>query len=415
MVAPAPLAALHPFSPEILEAPAVFDRRLRAEAPVHRDPHSGVFLVSTYALVAKAARDHATFSNQFARALAPSSAPPAEVIEAMREGWPPVDTMLTADPPGHHRYRKLVNKAFLPRRVDALEPHVEAVANELLDGFAGEGRVELVGRFAQPLPLTVIAEQLGVPREELPTFRRYTDGFVAQLGGLASPAEQVEAARLILAFQRDFAARLEARREAPREDILSALVHARAEEERPLDVAEMLSVLQQILVAGNETTASALAEGVRLLIEHPEQQARVRRDPSLVPGLVEEVLRLATPTANMWRVATCDTELGGVAIPKDALLLLRYASANRDETVFPEPDVFDVTRENAGEHLAFGVGIHFCLGARLARMELRVGFRTLLERLEALAFAGDAASLRYRLNVLLRGLERLPLTFRARR
>lgn len=382
---------------------------------MHRDPHTGIFLVSTYALVQRAARDWETFSNRFgAVMMAGAGPPPPEVLEVVKEAYPPVDTMLTADPPAHHRFRKLVNKAFLPRRVDALEPHAEAIAHRLVDGFVAEGRVELVGRFAQPLPLTLIAEQLGVPREELPTFRRFTDGFVAQLGGMADAQGQLEAARLIVEFQRYFAARLEERRRDPQDDILSDLVHARVEGERPLDVPEMLSILQQILVAGNETTASAIAEGVRLLIEHPETRALVRREPERIPDLVEEVLRLATPTANMWRIASRDTELGGVAIPEGAILLLRYGSANRDEAVFPDPDRFDLRRPNAGEHLAFGSGVHFCLGARLARMEMRVAFRALLARLDDWALDPAAPPPRPRPNVLLRGLGALPLTFRPR-
>ncbi|MDX1648680.1 MAG: cytochrome P450 [Myxococcota bacterium] len=414
-MAAAPLSAIHPFSPDVLRDPGAFDRRLRAEAPVHRDPHTGIFLVSTWDRVREAARDWETFSSRFARAMGGGGAtPPPEVEAPAREGWPLVDTMLTEDPPAHHRFRKLVNKAFLPKRVDALAPRAEGIAHALIDAFAADGRCELRARFAQPLPLTVIAEQLGVPREDLPTFRRFTEGFVAQLGGMADREGRAEAARLILAFQRYFAERLEARRRAPADDILSDLVHARVEDERPLDVAEMLSILQQILVAGNETTASAIVEGVALLIDHPDQMARVRAEPTRIPALVEEVLRLATPTANMWRVATRDTELGGVAIPKGSMLMLRYASANRDEAVFPEPDRFDVARPNAGEHLAFGSGVHFCLGARLARMEMTVAFRVLLERLEDLAFDPERPRPRHVPNLLLHGLEALPLVFRPR-
>jgi cytochrome P450 len=184
--------------------------------------------------------------------------------------------------------------------------------------------------------------------------------------------------------------------------------------ERPLDVAESLSILQQLLVAGNETTGSAIAEGMWLLVQNPVELARVEADPGLVPNLVEEVLRLATPTANMWRVVTRDTELAGVAIPKGSFALLRYASANRDEAHFPDPDRFDVTRANAGEHLAFGHGIHFCLGAALARAEMAVAFRTLLARLADWRLDPQAPEPRHKPNALLRGLEALPLRFRAR-
>ena len=218
-----------------------------------------------------------------------------------------------------------------------------------------------MSRYAQLLPLTVIAEQLGVPREDLPKFRRWSDGFVAQLGQMADLETQVEAARMIVEFQHYFAERLEGRRKEPRDDIISDIANAFVEDERPLDTAESLSILQQLLVAGNETTASAIAEGMLLLVQHPDQLALVEAEPAHLPGLVEEVLRLATPTANMWRVTTEDTSLAGVEIPKGAFALLRFASANRDETHFPDPDRLDVARPNAGDHLALGYGVHFCL------------------------------------------------------
>jgi cytochrome P450 len=168
------------------------------------------------------------------------------------------------------------------------------------------------------------------------------------------------------------------------------------------------------LVAGNETTASAIVEGVWLLVQHPEQLARVRREPALVPNLVEEVLRLATPTANMWRIATRDTEVAGVAIPANSICMVRFAAANRDPAQFPDPDRFDVARANAGEHLAFGLGIHHCLGAALARKELAVAFRTLLARLDDFALDASAPAPRHRPNVLLWGFDSLPITFRRR-
>jgi len=264
------------------------------------------------------------------------------------------------------------------------------------------------------LPLSVIADQLGVPRADLPKFKRWTDGFTAQLSGLATGEDAREAVRRIVEFQGYFAARIEEAKRAPREDILSDLVRARVDGERPLDLPETLSILQQLLVAGNETTASAIAEGLLLLIRHPEQLRLVREDPSLVPNLVEEVLRLATPTASMWRKAKRDVQLGGVAIPAGSMLLLRFASANRDETRFADPDRFDVRRANASEHLAFGHGIHFCIGASLARKEMRIAFRALLDRFDALRLAAGRPEPSYKPSVLLRGLGELHLEFARR-
>jgi cytochrome P450 len=364
-LARAPLAEINPFDPAVLADPWLYYRRVRESAPVYRHPKLGIVLVSSYRAVSEVVRNWEAFSNRFGQFL--GAEPPEEVRAVAREGYPPVDTMLTADPPEQRRFRGLVNKAFSARRVDALEPRIREIARELAEDLAARGQAEMLAEFAQPLPLTVIAEQLGAPREDLRLFRRWTDGFVAQLSGVADRAGQVEAAKLIVEFQKYFASRLEERRANPREDILSDIVHARLEGERPLDVPEMLSILQQLLVAGNETTASAIVEGLWLLLANPDELARVRRRPELVPNLVEEVLRMATPTANMWRVCRKTTTVEGVEIPSGSLCMLRFAAANRDPAVFPDPDRFDVTRANARDHLAFGLGIHHCIGASLAR------------------------------------------------
>ena len=407
------VAALSDFSlfdPATLAEPLEFYAALRREAPVHRDP-TGIFLVSTYELVVEASRHPEVFSNRFAEAMAGQVARDPASVEIAREGWPPVDTMLTADPPEQKRFRSLVNKAFSKRRVQKLVPRIEVLADELLERFAAKGRVELRSEFAVPLPLTVIAEQLGVPRSDLARFKKWSDGFVAQLSQMADRDQQLEAARMIVEFQHYFAKVVESRSAEPQDDIITDLVHARVEGERPLDMAETLSILQQLLVAGNETTASAISEGMWLLIRNPDQLAKVRERPELVPNMIEEVLRLATPTANMWRVTKADTELGGVAIPAGSFVMLRYASANRDEAVFPEPDRFDVERENVAEHIAFGKGIHFCLGAELARAEMNVAFPRLLERLRSPRLAAGAPPPRYVPNILLHGLESLEIEF----
>ncbi|MGH7289541.1 MAG: cytochrome P450 [Myxococcota bacterium] len=411
MSAPPALAAQNPFDRALLQDPWDYYRRVREHAPVYREPNTGIFLISSFRAVSEVVRDWERFSNRFARAMGGLGEPPPEVRELAKNGYPVVDTMLTADPPEQKRFRKLVNKAFSAKRVETLAARVEQIANELVDRFAEQGRAELLTQFAQPLPLTVIAEQLGAPREDLKLFRRWTDGFVAQLSGVADLSGQVEAARLIVEFQHYFAARLEERRKHPHDDIISDIVHAQVEEERPLDVTEMLSILQQLLVAGNETTASAIVEGLWLLIQHPDQLGKVQSDLSLVPRLVEEVLRMATPTANMWRICTQDSEIEGTKIPAGSICMLRFAAANRDPAQFPEPDRFDALRANAGEHLAFGLGIHHCIGAALARKEMNVAFRTLLGRLEGFALDASAPAPRHRPSVLLWGFDSLPVCF----
>ena len=407
------LATFNPFDPEVQAQPWEYNDRLVAEAPVHREANTGLILVSSHAHVSEVLSDHETFSNRFMLMMGggKKAKVPDAVAEVMKEGFPPVDTMLTADPPEQRRFRSLVNKGFSLRRVSALAPRIEALATELIDGFARDGRAELRSQFAVPLPLTVISEQLGVAREDLALFKKWSDGFVAQLSGMASPEEQVKAWKLIVEFQKYFEKVLKDRAENPRQDILSAVVNARVEGERPLDMAECLSILQQLLVAGNETTASAICEGIYLLLENPDELARLRAEPELIPNAVEEVLRMATPTANMWRVCVKDTELGGVEIAAGSAMLVRFSAANRDPVIFPNPHRFDVGRENANEHLALGAGVHFCLGAQLARLEMAQSFGALLERLPNLRKAPGSPPPAYPPNILLRGMTELPIEF----
>jgi cytochrome P450 len=409
-----PLAASTPMSPDVLQCPHEYNARLRREAPVYRCPHTGIVFVSDYDTVCKVAKDHQTFSNRFGQAMRADTEIDPRLIEAQKEGYPPVDTMLTQDPPLHRRYRGMVNEAFTARRVATLEPAIERVCEELIERFADTGRCEFVEDFAERVPMTVIADQLGVPLTDYELFKRWSDAFVAQLSRLATPDEEVEAVKLIVQFQKYFAAKIEERRADPKDDIISDIVHARFENERPLDIPEMLSILQQLLVAGNETTTHCIAEGILLLIDNPDQHALLKANPALVTNFTEEVLRLATPTANMWRVATADTEINGVAVPKGGMVQIRFSSADRDEAVFPQPDRLDVTRPNVRSHIAFGHGVHMCIGASLARGELNVAFRVLIEKLDNFALDCPREELHYAPNVLLRGLSTLPIRFTRR-
>jgi cytochrome P450 len=337
--------------------------------------------------------------------------PDDDVQAIMRDGFPPVNTLLTNDPPAHARYRGLVNKAFSARRVALLEPSVRAIAETLVDGFAGDGEVELVSQFAVPLPLTVIADALGVPREDMPAFKRWSDDSVAPLGGMISHERELECARSIVEFQRYFEAKLEERRQAPRDDLLSDLLSARLDGVEPLNTAELLSIIQQLLVAGNETTTNMIASGVLLLLSHPDQRAAVHADPSLVANTVEETLRLESPVQGLFRSAKADTEIGGVPVPAGARLVLMYASGNRDEAAFAEAESFDVCRDNAREHLAFGQGVHYCLGAPLARLEGVIALQTLLTRLPNLRLAPARNDFTHTPSFILRGLKALHLAF----
>lgn len=414
-IARCPLAEINAFDPAILDDPHPYFARLRTEAPVFRDPKTNIVSVSTYDLIMEAARQPMLFSNEFGQALNSGGADldPVE-LEIMQQGILVPSTMLTADPPVHTRYRKLAMKAFTYKRVEKMSAYVAEVANQLIDGFIDQGQCEFKTAFANHLPMTVIADSLGVPRADMDKFRRWSDAFVVQLGGVSDRETRQEAARRINEFQRYFIDIIEAKRANPGDDVISDLVHADLSEEgdtRKMDHPELISIIQQLLVAGNETTAHSLTAGLFYLISNPDQMAKVLGDPESIPAFIEETLRYLSPTNNMWRVATDDTTLGGEPIRKGDILLLRFGSGNRDADHFPDPDRFDVTRENPREHLAFGAGIHTCLGASLARKEMQTAFPIILDRLKNPRFIRGANSFRYNPNILLRGVLELHIAF----
>lgn len=404
------LARINFFSPEIVESPFEANALARREAPVYHVPGTPIFMVSTYDLICEAAANPAVFSNNFSEALQGNAREDPEIRAVLAQGWPQVNTLLTADPPEHTRFRKLVNLAFSPARVNKLEDGIVAIVDGLVDRLLEKRRCEFVTEFCVPLPVTVIADQLGVPREDLRLFKEWSDAFADRLGGMLTREQELECARKIVAFQHYMKAKLDERAREPRDDLLSDLVQARVEGERPLDTAELLNIVQQLLVAGNETTTNTIAAGMLLLIQNPDQLAKVQARPELVKNMVEEVLRLETPTNSMWRVVKQDTVLGGVRIPARSMVLLRFGSGNRDETKFPDPDRFDVERRNASLHLSFGRGIHTCIGAMLSRKETNLAFQRILARMRGLRLA-PGNDLRHHSNVLLRGLKRLEIEY----
>jgi cytochrome P450 len=411
-----PLHEINAFDPELLQDPYPYFARLRAEAPVFRDPKTGIVSVSTFELITKVNTQPRIFSNNFSEQLRSGSAAQIDPDELaiLSQGVIPKNTMLTADPPDHTRYRKLAMKAFTYKRVEGMGDYVAKVANALIDRFARDGACEFKTAFANHLPMTVIADALGVPRADMDRFHTWSDAFVAQLGGVADKAARLDAARKIVEFQKYFIDKIEEKRRSPTEDIISDLVHADLAEEgdpRKMDHAELLSILQQLLVAGNETTAHSLTAGLFYLISNPDQMARLIADPSLTANFVEETLRYLSPTNNMWRLVTQDAEIGGVPVRKGELVLLRYGSGNRDAAHFPDGERFDMARANAKTHLAFGAGIHTCIGAQLARKEMNIAFPILLQRIRNPKLAAGKNAFRYSPNVLLRGVLELHITF----
>ena len=314
--------------------------------------------------------------------------------------------VISADPPDHTRLRHLVNRGFTPRRIAALEPRIREIASDCLDAMEARDEVDLMRDFAVPLPVTVIAELLGVPEERFADFKRWSDAVVqgVSLGGGSAAARAPIGA--MLEFMRYLEELIEDRRAHPADDLVSVLV--RDEAGGKLDAHELLLFLIVMLVAGNETTTNLIGNAIHLLLDRPEDLSAVAGDASLVPGLVEESLRYVSPIQMLPRVATRDAELSGTKIREGEHLLVLFASANRDSRKYPNGDAFELRRDPK-EHVAFGFGIHYCLGASLARLEGRVAFEELFARFRNLRRApGEVSFLE---SGILRGPKTLPVAF----
>lgn len=406
-------AAPSMLDPEVMQNPFPFYQWAHANAPVIEMPGTGMKIIMSYDMCAEATGRVEEFSNNFTAVLSGAMSQDPEVSAILEKGWPQIDTLLTADPPVHTRFRKLVNLAFSMPRVNALEAGIRAKINAMIDDFIDKGECEFVSEFCVPLPVQVICEQLGFELSEQANVKRWSDAFADRLGHMISKERELECAREVVEFQHAVKAKIDARRGTPTDDLLSDIVNARIDGEQPLEDSEILSIAQQLMVAGNETTTHAVAGGLVHLINSPREVEKLRANPKLFGNMVEEVLRLDTPTAGMWRVVTRDATLGGHEFKGGSMVMLRYAAANRDPAKYPDPDTFDVERSNARTHLAFGKGIHMCVGNMLSRKEMTVAFETLVARLDDIRLQ-EGAMLQVAPNMLLRGYNAVPITFRKR-
>jgi cytochrome P450 len=318
------------------------------------------------------------------------------------DGPPPM--LITTDPPKHDRLRELVNRGFTPRRIGALEPRLRAICGELVHALAARGEIDFIGDFAVPFPVRVIAEMLGVEPHRFEDFKRWSRAVVAVFGRFPSPEERAAAVVQLDemgAYVEEMVAR---RRDEPADDLLSLLVAK--EQQEVLTLREAVGFAILLLVAGNETTTNLLGSTLLVLRENPDVLERVTAEPRRIPDLIEEALRYTSPIQLLFRQVQRDTVLGGVELPAGAIVLPCFAAANRDPRRFPDPDRFDIDRNTQG-HLAFGLGVHFCLGAGLARLEARVALEAWLPRLASWHSTGEP--LEWVPSPFVRGPLRLPL------
>ena len=415
---PEAIKDLNVFAPETLIDPFDYYRAIHdAGITIEHLPEMNTFVVYSYDLCSEATGKPEIFSNDFTMLMGREE--DEEINAILAEGWPDEATLLTADAPVHTRNRKLVNLAFSAPRVNAIEATMRDKSIGLIEAFAdipvGErGECEFVEDFAIPLPVFMIAGQIGLDKDPKQV-KAWSDAAVDRFSQMVDHERKKECARSLVEYQHYMKGLIDDRRTNGGDDLLTDLVEARVEGEEPLTDPQIMSIMQQFMVAGNETTTSTLAGGLLQLIRNPDQMAKAKaaaggRDPKLIGNMVEEALRYETPTAGMWRIVKEDTELGGQAIPAGTIVQLRYAAANRDPKKFENPDAFDVERKNARAHLAFGKGPHMCVGNMLSRKEMLVAFDELLERLDDFAVA-DESGITILPNILLRGVTRLPITF----
>jgi cytochrome P450 len=397
----------------VQDDPFDYYRDRMGECPVWHEESLDLYVIGGLAEARDALTDPVTFSS------GPSPRRQQSVNEAAvayqrrlaEKGWARAATLQRTDPPVHTHYRKLLNRVFTIGKVRELTPRIDEIVTELIDAFIDRGTCEFVGEFALPMPGRLIAEQLGLDKSEYLTFRRWADAMLALAQRSMTVEEAVAEADVELEAQHFLAGEFERRRQHPTDDLISMLVHSHGDEDEPLTMNELQDLMHQLITGGFETTTGGLATTMWLLIRYPDQLRVLRERPELIKNFIEESLRFDSPVQGLWRHATCPVDVAGVSIPAGASVMVRYGAANRDERGFVEPDRFDITREDARGHVAFGLGPHYCVGAALARQEMLSSFTAILARMDHFALAEPMPELAHDPSYFLRPMKRLPISF----
>jgi len=406
------------FDPETNNCPYHAYKTLRDEAPVWKDPRTSMYVISRYEDVRAVVMDTERFVNQrqASRVATPEMIERQKKILALykEKGWVPAPTLAGRDDPNHKEMRGLFDHAFRPSRIKQLDPIVDGVARELFEKFINEGQCDWVRAFAVPLPLIVIGVQMGANQEDIWQIKAWTDAWVQRLGMMQTEEEALWSTEMEIEAQHYFQPIFERLRKEPNDTLLSDLVNTVIPEwGRTLTDEELhAEMMADTFVGGSETSTNALSGGIMLLSQHKDQWAKLKSDPDkYVPQLVEEAVRLEGPVQGLFRTAAVDVEMHGVTIPAGSIVNIRYAAANRDERHFENPDALDLDRPNSRSQIGFGAGVHFCLGAPLARRELAIGFRAFVDNIDDFELIDPNMKFDYQKNFALRALSSLPIRF----
>lgn len=376
-------ALYHPLHGEQLENPYPFYARARSEEPIFYSDEMQAWIVTRYDDIFSILNQPDVFSSR--DALRPVVRFTPAVFAELSKGYPFVPNMVDTDGATHTRFRNAVARAFVPKRIKALEPFIQEVVTSLIDSFAKDHQADLISQFCYLLPLEVALHLIGVPKEDMAATKKLSDCTSMLVNSPLPEQQQVEYARALVQEQRYFLQLINERRRSPRQDLISDLLDT-PPGEQPFDDAQLVNILVSLVIAGHETTTQLLGNGLFLLLSQPERWSALCAHPENIPQTIEEIVRYDSPVPAFFRTTTREVTVGNITFPPDTLLMVVYGSANRDEDQFPHADQFDMQRA-PNHHLAFGYGIHFCVGAFLARKQGQIAFETLCQRLPTLRLA----------------------------
>ena len=408
--------------PDVIESPYEAYEFFRNNSPVYLSPHTGFYVVTKYEDLKRVLTDFDFFSRDIGAYWEKSEDNKKRISKGYwkygssvskifeEKGWKQIPCF-GAEPPNHTRFRKATNPSFTASRVKIMEPYIIKLIDDLIDTFIDDGEVEFVSQFCIPLPMNVIQDRLGFPKKDLPLLKAWSQDTSASLSQMLSEEEELATAERLVKFQHYMVKTFEEKRKNPADDIISDLVHYIDENGDSLKTEELISIVSDLNIGGNETTTDSLGSGMLMLLQKPDKMDALISGEVKYKNFIEEIIRLETPVQSLFRRVRKEVTLSGVTIPEGSMIDMRFGSANRDEEQFECPMDMVLDRKNPGKHLAYGTAHHHCIGAPLARQEMRLAFEILLKRLKNIQLDKKKNDLLHRSHFALRGLNKLYLTF----